>query len=320
MALSLVHTMRTCYHPAVVLGLATAAVRMCFTAAEDHDEPPLEIPVEPNPLADADLIQAQFTADPYEGQDVLPLIIDGTFHIGALAIDPYSFAGTDTDPYKVTAEFCAYNPLANKDDAAGGTTTNDIMSLSTHCGEHAYDLDLATVVQAVREADADAASSTVSLIPDGLIFAEPLSGSKIIGKAIAHAFASTLVVSENPALTKALAACDTLINRYSGDGIPPPPCSPEKQGQLVADIVYLLGRTKDPAITSFYLKLAGESSYYIEIMTNLYPTSPPPGRRKLNSGTPSWLFTYREARTALAKTTQSSARERKCIKSASNPS
>jgi len=275
-----------------------------------EDEPPLELPEE------GSLIAMQFSPDPYATRDHLEMILNGELFLSGIRYGPFSFRNDEvttsnddwrSDAYDVDGDFCVFDPSLNKSDPAKYPTVQDVAGESLHCGEHRYTMPLAEVARAVRKHDASSKSNLVKSLPvSGLLFHEGYSGAGLLSNALTT-FDSTLVISEHDALSEALAACDTLKNRYQVDN-----CSSVKQQQLVRDIVTLLSRTSETHmenvrnVDKLYLKLQGASAAYLPILRALYPSAP-------------WVFVYRNAEHALAKH-MDRKRSKACIKKRRNPS
>jgi hypothetical protein len=252
------------------------------------------------------LIAMQFSPDPHGGRDHVSMIVDGELHLAGLRYSPRSLSPSHGGPGAygdVYGEFCDYDPSLNRKDPSYYATVSAVMGESEHCGEHRYTLPLGPVVDAVRKGGTAGGGGAAGMRPlpvSGLLFHEGYSGAGLVSNAIAT-FDAALVVSEHSALRDALDACDVIRNRYLSED-----CSPEAQRRLVEDVVTLLARTRDPNVEHLYLKLSSSSSAYIPALRASYPDA-------------RWIFVYRNAEHALAKTMERK-RSGLCVKSRRNPS
>jgi len=292
-----------------VVSASGGPLRRHLRSSDDANQVEQEVPsgLEENPPS----------PDPYATRDHLKMILNGELFLSGIRYGPSSFKNAEvttsnddwrSDAYDVDGEFCVFDPSLNKSDPAKHPTVQDVASESLHCEEHRYTMPLAEVARAVRKQDgASSKRIGVKRLPvSGLLFHEGYSGAGLLSNALTT-FDSTLVISEHDALSEALAACDTLKNRYQVDN-----CSSVKQQQLVHDVVTLLSRTSESHmenvqnVDKLYLKLQGASAAYLPTLRSLYPDAP-------------WVFVYRNAEHALAKH-MDSERSKACIETRINPS
>jgi hypothetical protein len=278
---------------------------MVFSNINNDDPPLLEEMTE-------SLIAMQFTEDPHAGRDHMEMILNGELGLSSIRFAPTSFDDADDGEGRyanVHGEFCDFDATLNKEDPSDYPTIDRIMSMSNHCDEHRYMINLDAVMDAVRERDASQSSTDsgdgvmkMKQLPvAGLLFHEGYAGAGLISNALTT-FDSVHVISEHTALRDALSACDVVKNRFHN-----PNCSPAARDGLVRDVIALLSRVPaDSDLEHLYLKLSSASSAYIPELRALYPSA-------------KWAFVFRGAEHALAKAT---LRRRKtdCLKRKRNPS
>jgi len=258
-------------------GFLVAAGIIAFGAgiATASDEPPLYPPSE---------VELQFSEDPYAGQDKLDMIKNGLAHLAAIRYESTSFSSGNSAYTQVYGDFCVYDAQLNKgDDPSLYSTVDEMINTSDHCGDHTYTLPLDEVVAAVLSHDSNAGQTNPPL--SGFIFHVGYSGAGLLSNTLAT-FATTSVVPEHPAIHAALHACDAIRAKFLSED-----CSPLLQKQLVKDVITLATRTSDASITHSYIKFYADSTTYLPMVRELFPSVP-------------WTFHYRDVETVLAKSTQ----------------
>lgn len=255
------------------------------------------------------LIAMQFTDNPHSGRDRMEMILSGQAGLSGIMYGATSFANDGTEVYdsdSVYGEFCVFDSRLAKDDPSYYPTIKDVMSESTHCGEHKYTFPLNEVMDRIEisttsDNNDDYEQVQVKSLPvSGMLFHQGHAGAGLVSNALA-AFDSALVVSEHAAIHSALSACDVIRNRYHSDD-----CSSVKQTKLVRDVITLLSRTTDANAKHLFLKLESSSAAYLPTLRALYPDA-------------KWTFSYRNAEETLSKSMQRK-RNSTCMKARRNPS
>jgi hypothetical protein len=265
-----------------------ATVAAAVAAEEYIDEPPTDLP---------NLVELQFSEDPYKYEDKIELIKTGILNLQGIRYQATSFSNCQASYSDVYGDFCAYDPTINKEDAMKYPTVSEAMLASDHCGDHPYSLPLKEVVNAVKSYDSTIGRINPALA--GLIIHTGLAGAEDVTDAITT-FPNTLVVSEHPALHDSLAACDTIRNRYSSDD-----CSPSLQQQLVSDVIMLSTRSANASLNKAYVRLHPTSTPYISMVREVVPNA-------------AWVFHYNDPKTTLAKITE--PRKNYCVYTGRQPS
>lgn len=258
--------------------------------SSSSDEPPIDIPSE-------NLVELQFSADPYADQDKLDMIKSGLANLAAIRYESNSFASANSRYTGVYGDFCVYDAHLNDVEPSVYPTVDDMIFTSEHCGEHTYTLPLDEVVAAVSDHDARSGQTNPSV--EGLHFHAGHSGAGLLANVLAS-FDNTLVVPEHSAIHDALFACDQIHSRFKSAD-----CSSAHQKQLVQDVIKLATRSPDASITHAYIKFKAEDTVYLPIV------------REILSDTP-WTFHYRDSDTTLAKSTQN--KRNTCVMSRRQPS
>lgn len=266
-----------CFTIMMYLSASLIATVAAVVAAEEYsEEPPADL---------RNLIQLQFSEDPYAHEDKIELIKTGVLNLQGISYQKTSFSNGQTSYSEVYGDFCAYDVNLNKEDAMKYPTVSEAMLSSDHCGEHAYSLPLKDVVNAVRNYDSTIGRNNPEVA--GLIFHTGHAGAEDVTDAITTTFANTLVVSEHPAVHDSLAACDTIRNRYGSDT----DCSSSLQQQLVSDVVMLSTRSANASVNKAYLRFHPTSTPYIAMAREVVPNA-------------AWAFHYNDPKTTLAKITE----------------
>ena len=270
--------------------LLAAGLLATVVAAESSDEPPIDIPSE-------NLVELQFSDDPYADQDKLDMIKSGLANLAAIRYESNSFASSNSKYTGVYGDFCVYDAHLNDVEPSLYPTVDEMIFTSEHCGEHTYTLPLDEVVAAVSNHDAQSGQTNPSV--EGLLFHTGHSGAGLSANVLA-AFDNTVVVPEHSALHDALFACDQIHSRFKSAD-----CSTSHQKQLVQDVINLATRSSDASVTHAYIKFKAEDTVYLSMVREILPDTP-------------WTFYYRDSDTTLAKSTQN--KRNTCVMSRRQPS
>mmetsp|Transcript_57876 Transcript_57876/g.69632 ORF Transcript_57876/g.69632 Transcript_57876/m.69632 type:complete len:437 (+) Transcript_57876:94-1404(+) len=248
------------------------------------------------------LIESQISPDPYDGQDPRPLILDGTFSLVNIYIPPGALKPGETDTYgeNIRADFCAMDYSEQKKDPSSAPMHRDIMGKIKQCTEHRTSFQLADIVAKAREFDSPANAATRSMDVKGIVYHLPKSGSSVISNALVAASPSTTrVISESNVLTIILKACRTN----------PIDCSKVLQSKVLADAIYMLGRTNDPQEENLYLRIDPEGALEMDVLHDAFE----------EAKKPNWVFVERNADEVLSKVLEGTADSRYYMKSRKNP-
>mmetsp|Transcript_7526 Transcript_7526/g.11376 ORF Transcript_7526/g.11376 Transcript_7526/m.11376 type:complete len:430 (-) Transcript_7526:278-1567(-) len=237
------------------------------------------------------LIESQFGPNPYANHDdPFQLVLQGEFSLLNVFVPPLTLS-------EPRADFCNFSFQSQKLDPSQTPFYVDLIGQSQHCLEHGFSVPFEKAAEECRAYDSKPSSKTHSMTPKGFIFHEPKAGASLLSNAIAVASPDTTrVISHSQAISNVLDACGNNNN---------PECDREHQIQLLKDVVYLLGRTRDPQETQMYITLDPKATVHLDLWKQAFPEVP-------------WMFVYRDPDTILQKV-MNTHEKRMCLKNRRNP-
>lgn len=169
----------------------------------------------------------------------------------------------------VLGEFCSVDWSKYKIDPPSTPMFKDLTKPS--CNKHntfTYDLKrIVTIATSTTDYP-----NVHAMQPSGFIFHESRCGSTLVANALtAMDPQQNRVYSESKPPIAALKAC----------GIGGTQCPPHIAAELFQDVVYIMGRTRDPHETGLFFKIQSLGSKYADVATEAFPNTP-------------WIFVYRD--------------------------
>jgi len=203
---------------------------------------------------------------PMTDGEKVDLILSGKFHLVNVAIKKQS-THNKSGYEGVQGYFCSLDWSKYKSDPSSIPMFKD---LTKHCNpQNTFTYDLKTIVNlatAMENPDIHA------MKPSGFVFHESRCGSTLVANALqAMDPEQHRVYSESRPLIRAIRAC----------GIRGKGCAPHVAAEIIQDVAYIMGRTRDPTETGLFFKIQSLGTKYIDVVVEAFPDTP-------------WIFVYRE--------------------------
>lgn len=177
----------------------------------------------------------------------------------------------------------------------------DLQAASHKCDATRVRVPLKEIATLAREKDENREPSgeevPKALNFTGIVFHESRCGSTLVANTlIGMDPARHRVYSESPPPVTALKICGEDYER----------CTLEQAAAVLKDVIYMMGRTKDPVEERVFFKIQSVGSRHIEVFRTAFPTTP-------------WLFVYREPVQVMMSHLALGVRRANCMRSFSNP-
>jgi hypothetical protein len=223
----------------------------------------------------------QDSVDDAVWQDILHArvhLVDLTVHVDEVNMMP-SAEDDEVQQYMgVYAEFCRVDWGLHKKDPSAVPMFRDLVAKSPGCAKDRIKVDLAVVIDRVREfdeANLHAENSRAPTVLDlaAVVFHESRCGSTLVANLFASMNPSEhRVYSESgPPLAALYRVCGEAYER----------CSFQTAAAVFKDVIYLMQRSDDPQETRVFFKIQSAGTRNLPVFLDAFPTTP-------------WLFVYRE--------------------------
>ncbi len=270
-----------------------------------NDNPPIQRNLSQNDGQDsvkaASIIALQFNADKYaSSDDKLKLVLDGTLQLVDCTIAPNSFEQEGENYKNIHCSFCEIGSdvwQAQKENPSLYPHFGNILGQSEHCNNHRYSFPLEDIVAATQ-----AKSNRMEC--GAFVFHQGKTGSSAFMNAITIADPDSRVITEHPAISGVLNACDKAESLYDQKD-----CQFEKQVKAMKDIIGIISQTSNNSDAAMkekiYFKLHPSTSGNINVAATAFPEC----KR---------IFIYREPNTVLSKHIEKKKRS-SCVKMRNHP-
>jgi len=213
---------------------------------------------------------------PDDAQDMTEeeLILSSTVHMGGISrIKQMSYIPSNSYAYNgVNGIFCKIDWDLHKTTPAKYAMNRDLIGHSEDC-RYTFSYDLATIVQKAREYDATH-PEVRAMEPTGFVFHESRCGSTMIANSLAISNPSEhRVWSESRPPIEVILHCQDTVN-YSD-------CDKQQTIQLLRDVIYMMGRTRDPNEKRLFFKIQSIGTQHMNILLEAFPNTP-------------WVYLYRD--------------------------
>jgi len=203
---------------------------------------------------------------PKTDREKVDLILSGKFQLVNLEIDKL---GTQRKSgYEgVKGHFCNLDWSQYKSDPSSIPMFKDLVKPCNARNSFTYDLkEIVNLATAMDNPDIHA------MEPSGFIFHESRCGSTLVANALtAMDPEQHRVYSESRPLIRAIRAC----------GIGGKECPSQVGVELIQDVVYIMGRTRDSLEKGLFFKIQSLGTKYIDVVLEAFPNTP-------------WIFVYRD--------------------------
>mmetsp|Transcript_28901 Transcript_28901/g.34351 ORF Transcript_28901/g.34351 Transcript_28901/m.34351 type:complete len:473 (-) Transcript_28901:96-1514(-) len=223
---------------------------------------------------------------PKTDREKVDLILSGKFQLVNLEIDKL---GTQRKSgYEgVKGHFCNLDWSQYKSDPSSIPMFKDLVKPCNARNSFTYDLkEIVNLATAMDNPDIHA------MEPSGFIFHESRCGSTLVANALtAMDPEQHRVYSESRPLIRAIRAC----------GIGGKECPSQVGVELIQDVVYIMGRTRDSLEKGLFFKIQSLGTKYIDVVLEAFPNTP-------------WIFVYREPVQIITSQLKHGVKKANCVK------
>ena len=162
----------------------------------------------------------------------------------------------------------------------------------SNCARTSFSYDLKKIVTLATAYD----NSNVRTIPPAaFVFHESRCGSTLVANALTAMDPERhRVYSESQPPVMAIKACGLPGSNSNR-------CPPHRAGELLKDVVYMMGRTRDLREDKLFFKFQSVSSKYLDVVMDAFPNTP-------------WIFVYRDPVQIMMSQLRHGVRNANCVR------
>lgn len=201
-------------------------------------------------------------------EEKVDLILSGKAFLVNLEL-PFRGGVAAKDGYEdVIGHFCYVDFSRYKEDPSSSPMFTHLVNTPL-CSQTTFTYDLKEIVTLATAYD----DPTVHVMqPSAFVFHESRCGSTLVANALTAMDPTRhRVYSESRPPIMAIKAC----------GITGEVCPPHRAAELLQDVVYMMGRTRDPTEEGLFFKIQSLGTKYMDVVIEAFPNTP-------------WIFVYRD--------------------------